>query len=436
MKDPRDRLTSGVTRGRLALEARRSLPYVPTLILAVVATLVGAAAIFSQLSNTLFKSTNEYRFAVDDAYGVLPGVDDVRYRGVPAGTIKEVERDGIQPVLRVSLRSDFPTIYKDVRAELRPETPLNDQYLDIVDPGTPQAGELDGDVVSAARTSTNVKINDVLNTLEANERTRLSQLLDNLGNGLGDRGDDLRIAVATFTPFVRSATVLAEQLAQRKRSVKRLVSNAATLTEALGERETEIRRLVSEGAATLGTLQAGSADLDATLRALPGTTRAIDSSFRAVTAVLDDVDRAVGDLRPIAEDLPQSLATVRRLEDVLGPAVSRLARPVERLVPFARALRPVASELSRTVDALAPQTDSIDKTTTSLVKCEAGIKGFFQWNASLSKFGDVRGPVPRGNLAMQAPDLGVPGVAKRVAPENCAGGVTLNGRTPTKEDEG
>lgn len=436
MKDPRDRLTTGVTRGRLALEGRRSLPYIPTLVLAIVATLVGGALLFSQLTNTLFKGTEEYRFAVDDAYGVLAKVDDVRYRGVPAGTITEVEREGVQPVLRISVRDDYP-IYKDVVAELRPETPLNDQYLDIVDPGTPSAGRLSGDdVVAPTQTSANVKINDVLNTLQANERTRLAQLLDNLGNGLEDGGDELRLAVETFTPFVRSASVLAEQLAQRERATKRLVSNAATLTSALGEREKEIRTLVREGSATLGALQEGSADLDATLRALPGTTRAVNSSFTAVNRVLDDVDTAIADLDPLAEKLPASLRTVRRLQGALDPAVTRLGRPVERLVPFAQALRPIARGLSGTVDALAPQTGTFDKTTRSVALCEAAVKGFFQWNASLSKFGDARGPIPRGNLAVQAPDLGLGDLPKRKPAENCAGGITIDGRVPTTQDEG
>lgn len=435
MKDPRDRLTSGLTRGRLTLELRRSLPSIPVLVLGAVATVAGGLLIFSQLSNTLFKDTRELRFAVDDAYGVLPGVDDVRYRGVPAGTILEVERRGTTPVLRVKLRSDFP-VYRDVRAELRPETPLNDQYLDIVEPGTPKAGRLDGDaVVPSSRTRANVKINDVLNTLQANERTRLGQLLDNLGNGLADRGNALRAAVAATTPFVRSADRITAELARRDRALRRLVRNAGILTTTLGERETALRTLVRDGSATLGALQEGSADLDRTLRALPGTTRAIDTSFRAVTGVLDDVDAAVDGLQPIAGDLPATLATVRRLDDVLDPAVRRLGRPVDRLTPLAAALRPLAAQLDGAVDALTPQTGSIDKATRSLALCEDAIRGFFQWNASLSKFGDVRGPIPRGNLALNAPDIGLADVPRRRPAPNCAGGVTTDGRVPTKEDE-
>ncbi|MDX8153719.1 MlaD family protein [Patulibacter brassicae] len=436
MKDPRDRMTHGVTRGRLLLELRRSTRAIPVLLIGAVLTVVGAALILSQLTNTLFKSTREARFAVSDAYGVLEGVDDVRYRGVPAGTIQEIERVGEQPVLRIKLRDDYP-VYRDARAELRPETPLNDQYLDIIDPGTPKAGRLpDDEVVPASRTAVNVKINDVLNTLQANERTRLAALLDNLGNGLQDGGAELRRTLDIFTPFVREAGTITDELAKRETLVKRLIGNVGTLTASLGDREQQIRYLLRDGSAVLGTLQEGSADLDRTIRALPGTTGAINASLRAVDGVLGDVDGAIGDLTPIADGLPANLRTVRDLRAVLDPAVRKLAEPVERLVPLARTLDPLATDIDAAVAALRPQTDSLNKVTDSLVKCEKDVRGFFQWNASLSKFGDARGPIPRGNLAVGIPDVGLPGVPRRPAAKNCAGGKTIGGRAARKADEG
>jgi hypothetical protein len=75
--------------------------------------------------------------------------------------------------------------------------------------------------------------------------------------------------------------------------------------------------------------------------------------------------------------------------------------------------------------------------TRTCGRCRAGrLRGFFQWNASLSKFGDARGPIPRGNLAVGIPDVGLPGVARRPAAKNCAGGKTIGGRAARKADEG
>jgi hypothetical protein len=116
--------------------------------------------------------------------------------------------------------------------------------------------------------------------------------------------------------------------------------------------------------------------------------------------------------------------------------VRELAEPVERLVPLARTLDPLATDVNAAVAALRPQTDSLNKVTDSLVKCEKDVRGFFQWNASLSKFGDARGPIPRGNLAVGIPDVGLPGVPRRPAAKNCAGGKTIGGRAARKADEG
>lgn len=434
--DTRDRLSGGLNATRLRLEIRRSLPSLPPILLGVVATLVGGALLFSQLTPTLFKSTREVQFAINDAYGVLPGVNQVRYRGVPAGTIKKIERHGTQLVLRLTVRKDYP-IYKDALAELRPETPLNDMYIDIVDPGHRAAGTLGGgDVLPETRTDSNVKIDDVLNALAPNTRVRLEQLLDNLGNGLDDRGVALRAAVNAFSPFLASAGRITDAVARHGELTKRLVHNAGVLTTELGTRQQQLRTLVSAGSATLGALQQGSPDLDRTLRELPPTVGEITSSFAAVRGVLPAVDQAVSDLGPVADRLPDALDDVRALNAVLSPAVRRLRAPVTQLVPFAQRLRPVAKNLQASVQALQPQTDSINKITDSLVKCQKGIIGFFQWNASLSKFGDISGPIPRGNLAVGVPDVGGTGTAPRTPVKNCAGGTTIGGVVPTAKDEG
>jgi hypothetical protein len=109
---------------------------------------------------------------------------------------------------------------------------------------------------------------------------------------------------------------------------------------------------------------------------------------------------------------------------------------VSALVPFAAALRSVAGPLHGTAAALTPQVPAIDRTTLDLQRCHTGVIGFFQWNTSLTKFGDLRGPVPRGNLAFNFPDSGAPGLATRIPGRNCVvGAPTIGGRPVTPADE-
>jgi ABC-type transporter Mla subunit MlaD len=286
-----------------------------------------------------------------------------------------------------------------------------------------------------SRTDTSVNIDDVLGVFGADTRRSLRGLLDDLGNGLADRGARLRTAFVELTPLLQVAGRITGQIARRGPMTQRLVHNTAALTTELRARDRELRALLHNGSAALQTLQDGSGDLDAMLAELPPTLGAIDTSFAAVQGVVGDVDRAVLRLRPVAAKLPDALAAVRRLNAAASPAVAALRRPIERLVPLARVLVPLSAGLRDTVAALTPQVSAIDRTTKDLAVCKKGVQGFFQWDASMSKYGDVRGPVPRGNVVVGAQSSGVLADPNEYAPQACTPGQAIGGRPPTRKDE-
>jgi ABC-type transporter Mla subunit MlaD len=281
-----------------------------------------------------------------------------------------------------------------------------------------------------------VNIDDVLNVFSADVRPRLRSLLDNLGNGLTGRGVALREAFAELGPFLANAGRITAQLAERSSMTSQLIHNASVLTGVLGQRQLQLRQMVTYLGGTLTNLQAGSVDLDATLHALPPTLSALDSSFTAVRGVLGDVNTAVKSLYPVADNLPSSLAAIRALSASADPAVRALQQPVAKLVPFTQALRPIAANLAAAATTLRPQVPALDKTTIDLAKCKTGVQGFFQWDASISKFGDAAGPVPRGNLVL---GLGTnaltSGPFEHFVPE-CSPGQPVGGRPATLSDMG
>ncbi|PTL58166.1 MlaD family protein [Paraconexibacter algicola] len=436
MIDPRDRRTGGVNRARVALEVRRGAKPAVTVALFLALGLGLALFILSRVSPNSLADTSEVAFAVDDVTAVQPGINEVRFKGVPVGTIEQIDVRGDQPVLKVRVRSEFGRIYKDARAQLRPNTALQDMFLDIVDRGTEAAGVADPDEpLAPSQTELPVNISEVLNLFGPSQRARLSTLLDDLGNGMKDRGRSLHDVFVTVVPFVDAAGRVSRQLAARRPQVRRLVHNTAVLTRELGQRERLLRRLLTTGSATLATLQQGAPDLDATLRRLPTTLSSIDSSFVATRGVLDDVDGALQALGPVADDLPSALRGLEDLAGDLAPAVAALRSPVRDLVPLAKVLRPVAGDLDAAISALRPQIDTVDKVTRNLAACKKGVQGFFQWNASISKFGDSRGPVPRGNVVVGAQSSSVLNDPNEYAPEACTPGKVIGGRVPTAKDK-
>lgn len=403
--DPRTRRSSGVSGRRLAQESRRAARHL-LIIVAGTALLVAIAAWFVlNISQTFGRSTYDVRFAVNNAFGIFAGADEVRFRGVPAGTIEAVERHGTQLVILARIRSQYGPVYRNAHAELRPITPLNDVYLDITNPGSPNAGRaLAGQPLPQSQTTTSVTVPDVLDGLTSDARAGAYRLLDNLGNGLADGGLKLRQAFVQLGPFLQDAGVLTREVALHQAETEQLVRDTAVLTATLATRQAQLRRLVATGAATFGALAQSSGDLNATLTQLAPTAEQLNSTLASVRSVLGTVNGGLTSMLPVAGALPSGLRDLRALAAVLGPAAERLTPAAGAMTPFVERVRDLLGPTSQITAGLLPQTPVVNRTATDLVKCKTGVIDFFQWNASLTKMGDTTGgPVPRGNLAFGIP---------------------------------
>lgn len=434
MINPREHRSERVNLARFKLEAKRGAGPGITVLIGIAATILMGAFVVSKVSRTLFKPTQEIRFEVKDATALVPGIHEVRFRGIPAGTVTKVE-NGRTPIITVKLQEKYGKVYRDAKAELRPITALQDLNLDIVDPGRPSAGEADyDDPLPTAQTATSVRVDQVLNTLRPDTRGRLRTLIHNLGNGLADNGTRLEEAFVELAPLLRVAGGATEQLARREDLTRSLVRNTSLLTDELGNREGQLRTLMTDLGRTTAALRDGSGDLDATLRGLPPTITSVDRSFTALRGALDDVDGAVESLNPVADRLEPALDDLERVSASARPALDALKTPVRKLVPLTGVLPKASSDLQTAVSILRPQIPVLDKVTTDLVNCEKGINGFFQWDASMTKFGDAHGLSPRGNLSVGAASSGLiegPGYGRI---PTCTPGQAIGGR-PVRESD-
>jgi phospholipid/cholesterol/gamma-HCH transport system substrate-binding protein len=435
MIDVRERISGGNLRHRAARQAKRSVR--PLLTLAIAFAIAAACSVYLllQIDKTALVSSSTYSFQVADATAVAPGVDEVRFKGIPAGKIVSVKLQGSQPVITVQLESSFGRIYRNATAALRPNTPLQDMYLDITSRGTTGAGRASvTNEVPVDQTTTSVSISDVLDVFGSSQRARLAQLLGALGNGLADRGSSLRASFVELVPFVVQAGRITQQLDLRSRLTKQLIHNTGVLTTTLGQRATEIRTLVAEGAKTMGTLGANSSAVEQTLTQLPPTISSAERALTALQGVLPSVNGALSSLYPVSSRLPSALRDIRRLTRVARPAVIALQSPVTKLVPLARSLVPVSSNLNSSVKSLLPQVPVLNETVSDVGNCLPSLYGFFAWDASMAKFGDARGGAPRGNAVAGAQSLAGTKSPFEFAPQACTPGKAIGGRLPTAGD--
>jgi len=394
----RNRLSERVTLATAKLEIKRAI--MPLITLAIGFAVAGAAGYYILTNiNGGIGSTHTMQFEVADATGVVPGRAEVRFYGIEAGLVTDVSLVHGHAVLTATVADKFGPVYKNAYAEVRPNTALQDMYLDIVNRGTASAGVAGTKyVVPLSQTQSPTNLADVLNAFQPDVRTQLYNMLDQLGNGLADRGADLRRAFVLLVPFLKVAGSVSEQLATRAELTKELVHNAAVLTGTLASRSTQLHQLVSDGTASLEALSTeGGAPLRQTITDIPGVARTGIAIINAIGKLTPPLSRAVTALEPVADHLHSGLSNLLALADSADPAVLKLQQPVKKLVPLADQLQPFSNDLAGALTQIKPQIRDVNNATQDLADCTLQDDEFFNWDTSMAHFTDALGPFVRGN---------------------------------------
>jgi ABC-type transporter Mla subunit MlaD len=387
-----------IDRERLALEIRRAAGPSLALLALTVLSLACLAVILNNNGITLpWDSTYVRQIALDNAKGIVPKKQTVRLAGVTIGRIDAITLQNGRPVATITIDPQHAPLYRDAQIRLRPETPLNDMYLDILSRGTPSAGQLPaGEVLPALRTVVPVDISSVLDVFNADTRSRVKASIDALGTGLGPEGVAFKQTLVDLAPFLAAAKRLTLQTALRQTETARLIHNFALVTGELGRRDVEVRQLVGSGAATLSELGASEASVQAVIAQLPPTMRQLESAFTTVQATADHLDPAFGALQPVAAALPAGLRGLRQFGTAAEPALAKLRAPLPGLNQLMQALRPTASGLRDSFTSLKPVPAQLNNLTTLVVPCEPALAKFFQNTISLGKFQSNLSVILRG----------------------------------------
>jgi ABC-type transporter Mla subunit MlaD len=432
----RRRIRHRASAAQMSLQLRRSVR--PTVVYAAGLALGIGCVVY--IAGSLpggggLSSTRTYQVAVYDATGVVGGRDEVRFEGIPAGTIDSVQREHGVAVLSISLQSQYGQLYRNAQAQLRPNTPLDDMYLDIISRGTPGSGMASANQpLAPSQTASSVNISDVLNVFRGDVRANLAATLSQFGQGLGNRGAQVQAAFVKLVPFLQVAGRISQQVAIRSEETKTLIHNASLLTAELGRRQQALRTLITAGGRTLDTFASRTPALGSILSELPPTLSILNSSFASVRSVLPPVNTAVRSLYAVANELPSGLAAVRSLSAAAHPALSALVPVVTRLDPTANALRQLSGPLDTAVSTFLPQAGNVDRVTANVAGCGFTIQRFFQWTQSVFSFGDVHGEGPRGDasIALDTPGL-VPDPNVVMSP-TCSH-ATITGGTPIPQTQ-
>ena len=391
---------------RIKLELKRSAgPFFLYVLLCIAGLLTAADIIKNLAGNKPWISYTSYRAAFTDAKNVVPGEVELKIAGVNVGSIAGSQLVRGQPVLTLDLESQYAPLYRDAQVRIRPVTPLEDMYVDIISRGHKSAGVLGpNQILPAAQTVSPVEVGSVLDALDANTRQRMAVLLDQLGRGLSDGGANLRAGFEAIAPFLLTASQMSSALAQQRVELARLVHNFGGITQELALRDTQLTSFVRSTSSTLGALARNSGPFAATVDALPGTLASMTSAFTRVRAAETQLDPALRSLGAVAAALPSGLDALSRFSQNATPALRALGPPVRELRPLAQILLPTSTALDGAFTQLATEAPEIDRMTAlaATPACLTYIGQFLNRVCSLTKFGDGQ-----NNIANARADVSV-----------------------------
>lgn len=327
----------------------------------------------------------------------------VRVRGVDVGQIEGLSAaPGGGVVARLRIDGGI-TVHADATASLRDRTLFGrNMYVDL-DPGSPSAPALHGEI-GLDSTSSQVDFDQVLAPFGAPGRMAVRALLKQTADALlapQPPREALHLLGPTMHNIDRGLRPLR---GTADGDLSRLLGHTATVSRALGDSEVDLARLVDDGATTLGVTAARRADLGRLLAIAPGALANAQRTLRRLDTTLDRLDPVVHDLgigaprvRPAVEAAEPTLAALRRTLDDLAPAATALAGSLHQLraatpagLAVTRGLRPILARLN---DRLLPGLAKVDP-QTGLKLYEAMGPAFAAASSSVGEY-DERGHMVR-----------------------------------------
>jgi phospholipid/cholesterol/gamma-HCH transport system substrate-binding protein len=278
---------------------------------------------------------------LDNAQAVTPGQGQtVEIAGVKIGLIANVTlRDG-HAVIGLDIKPRFKNIiHTDAKGLLRPRTGLKDMFLQV-DPGTSSAPlAKSGFTIPAARTLTDVDLDEILSSLDSDTRDHLQLLLGGAAGGLKGRGMDLAELFRRFGPTNRDLRRVNQAVAVERGKIEDGIHGLSQLTGALAGKSDDLARLVDSSASVFESFASEDRNVSATVQKLP-------AALQTTTRTLSDVQRFADQLGPTARSLTPVFQTLDRTNRVITPIAKQLTPIIgNEIRPFVREARPLVANL-------------------------------------------------------------------------------------------
>jgi phospholipid/cholesterol/gamma-HCH transport system substrate-binding protein len=169
----------------------------------------------------------------------------------------------------------------------------------------------EGWTVPVQNTLPDVKLEEILASLDRDTRDYLRLLVNGGGKGLEGRGDDLAATFKRFEPGARDLRKLTGKLQGRRGNIRRSIHNLRLLVEAVGEKDDELAQLIDSSNTVFRSFANQDRNLRSSLQQLPETLQITNTTLGKVDRLGRTLGPALGDLRPTARALGPALRDTR-----------------------------------------------------------------------------------------------------------------------------
>lgn len=276
-----------------------------------------------------------YHVAATFATGAeLVGGDDVTINGLRVGRVGAIEpvEGGARAVLE--LHDQYAPLYADARAMVKSKNLLGETYVEL-NRGTSQAGPLpDGGSIDLQHTLTPVELDQVLNVLDADTRQRLVLLINELGEAVQGRGQDLNASSADLRVVAESLQSIAHAVATQSDHLDTLLTDLRKVLETIAAYRTQLKALIGDWDRLMRTLASRESDLQGTIvqedrvvtvldQALAGNNaRGLHDAITEAPRTLDNADHYLDNSKVVFGDLaaesPDIADVFNRLASVMS----------------------------------------------------------------------------------------------------------------------
>jgi phospholipid/cholesterol/gamma-HCH transport system substrate-binding protein len=286
----------------------------------------------------------------------LVGGEQVTLGGVPVGTVDRIELgDDGQALVTFTVSDAHAPLPAETTATVRSISlaSVAGRRVELMPPVADSGSRIpDGGVIDQSQTTSEVDLDQVLNTLDPEAVADLKKVIQGLATSYDGVAKRANRGFEYLNPLLSSARRVLSELGRDREALERLLVDSSRLSGALAQRAPDISALTANLSLAAGAIGRQRSALSEAITKLPDFLRASNTTFVNLRAALYDLDPLVVATLPVA----------RRL----GPFFREFRIAARDAVPTIR-------DLDAIVRRRGPSNDLVELTNAAVPLAEAGV---------------------------------------------------------------